>query len=116
MNTAHGTPQVTDEQIIVIIHLVLQVYCSPSLKEQIHNLVMPLLARNMERTVSILCAHGGVCAYMCVVVVCDVCCMCVCDVCVHAGVWLCVHMDLCALVPVHSEWWIQVYKYTYVYQ
>ena len=54
-----------DEQITVI-HLVLQVYCSPSLKEYLHNPVMSLLARNMERTVSILRAHGGVC-------MCDVC-------------------------------------------
>ena len=116
MNTAHGTLQVTDEQIIVIIHLLLQIYCSPSLKEHLHNPVMPLLARNIERTVSILCAHGGVCARVGVWWLCVMCCMCVCDVCVHAGVWLCVHMDLCALVPVHSEWWIQVYKYTYMYQ
>ena len=62
MNTAHGTLQVTDEQIITIFHLVLQVYCSPSLKEHLHNSVMPLPARSIERTVSILCAHGGVCA------------------------------------------------------
>ena len=83
MNTAHGTLQVTDEQIIVIIHLALKIYCSPSLKEHLHNLVMPLLARHMERTASILRAHGvGVC--VCGVV----CCMCM-------GVWLCVHMHLC---------------------
>ena len=61
MNTAHGTLQVTDEQTITIFHLVLQVYCSPSLKEYLHNPVMPVLARNIERTASILCAYGGVC-------------------------------------------------------
>ena len=64
MNTAHGTPQVTDEQTITIFHLVLQVYCSPSLKEHLHNPVMPLMARNIQRKESILCAHGDVC--MCV--------------------------------------------------
>ena len=84
MNTAHGTLQVTDEQIIItIFHLGLQVYCSPSLKEHLHNSVMPLMTGNIERTVFILCAHGGVC--VCVVVVCDVCvhvCVCVCGGCV----------------------------------
>ena len=50
-----------DEQIIAIFHLGLQVYCSPSPKEHLHNPVMPLLARNIERRGSILCAHGGVC-------------------------------------------------------
>ena len=65
MNTAHGTPQVTDEEIIKIFHLVLQVYCSLSLKEYLHNPVMPLLARKKKRRASILCAHGGVCEYMC---------------------------------------------------
>ena len=78
MNTAHGTPQVTDEQIIVIIHLVLQVYCSPSLKEQVHNPVMPLLTRNIERTVSILRAHGvGVCVCVVLCVACAWVCGCV---------------------------------------
>ena len=56
-----------DEQIIVI-HLVLHVYCSPSLKEHLHNLVMPLLTRHIERAVSILRTHGGVCVCMCVCV------------------------------------------------
>ena len=64
MNAAHGTPQVADEQIITIFHLALQVYCSPSLKEYLHNPVMPLLACNIERKESILCAHGGVCGHM----------------------------------------------------
>ena len=90
MNTAHDTPQVTDEQLIVIIYLVLQVYCSPSLKEQVHNHVMPLLARNIERTVSILCAHGGVCVHVCMCVCVRV--MCVAYVCVNVcgGCVLCV--------------------------
>ena len=80
MNTACGTLQVTDEQIKVIFHLVLQIYCSPSLKEQVHNPVMPLLARKEERTVSILCACSGVCA-----------CVCVCDGCI------CIYMHVCVL-------------------
>ena len=63
MNTAHGTLQVTDEQIITIFHLGLQVYCSPSLKEYLHSPVMPLLARKIERRASILRAHGGVCVW-----------------------------------------------------
>ena len=62
VNPAHGTSLVTDEQIITIFHLVLQVYCSPSLKEHLHNPVMPLLARTIQRKESILRAHGGVCA------------------------------------------------------
>ena len=62
-----GTTQVTDEQIITIFHLVLQVYCSPSLKELLHNPVMTLLACKKERTGSILHAHGVVCACVCVV-------------------------------------------------
>ena len=65
MNNAHGTTQVTDEQIITIFHLALQVYCSPSLKEHLHNPVMTLLACNIERTVSILCAHGVMCGVVC---------------------------------------------------
>ena len=79
MNTAHGTLQVTDEQIIVIIHLALKIYCSPSLKEHLHNLVMPLLACTKERKESILNAHGGVCARVGV--------WWLCVVCVH--VWVC---------------------------
>ena len=65
MNTAHGTLQVTDEQITIIFHLALQVYCSPSLKEYLRNPVMPLLACNIERRESILRAHGGVWTYGC---------------------------------------------------
>ena len=80
MNTAHGTPQVTDEQIIVVIHLALQVYCSPSLKEQVHNPVMPLLARNKERKETILRAHGGVCACVGVWWLCVMCVACGCVV------------------------------------
>ena len=79
MNTAHGTPQVTDEEIIIIFHLVLQVYCSPSLKEHLHNPVMTLLACTIERKEPILCAHGDVC--MCVL--------------------LCAHMH-CAIISVSS--------------
>ena len=63
--------EVTDEQIITIFYLVLQVHCSPSLKEYLHNPVMPHLARSIERKESILCAHGGVCACVGVVVVCE---------------------------------------------
>ena len=88
--------EVTDEQIITIFHLVLQVHCSPSLKEQVHNPVMPLLARTRERKESILCSYGGVCAYTCVMFVCEctfmfVCCMWVCG-CVYMriSVYICV--------------------------
>ena len=63
----------SDAEQITIFHLVLQVYCSPSLKEHLHNPVMPLLTRHIERAVSILCAHGSVCG-ACVL---HVCCMCV---------------------------------------
>ena len=85
----HGTPQVTVEQIITIIHLGLQVYCSPSLKEHLHNPVMSLLTRSMQRKESILHAHGGVCALHVCVVVCDVCCMWVCG-CVVVCICICV--------------------------
>ena len=85
----HGTPQVTDEQIIVILHLVLQVYCSPSLKEQIHNPVMPLLARNKERKETILRAHGGMCA-----------CVCVCGGCV---MWVCCCVYICICVIISAS-------------
>ena len=66
MNTAHGTLQVTYEEIIVISHLVLQVYRSPSLKQHLHNPVMSLLACTKERKESILYAYGGVCMCVCV--------------------------------------------------
>ena len=87
-----------DEQIITISHLVLQVYCSPSLKEYLYNPVMTLLARNMERRGSILCAHGGVCACVCVwwLYVHTHTCLCVAcawvcgDVCMHISVCICV--------------------------
>ena len=86
MNTAQGTLQVTDEQII---HLGLQVYCSPGLKEYLHSPVMSLLARTIERTVSILCAHGSVDIWVCVVyvwwcvvVVFEYMCVCLCVACV----------------------------------
>ena len=89
-----GTTQVRDEQITTIFHLVLQVYCSPSLKEHLHNTVMTLLACDIERKESILHAHGGgvggggggggVCVCVCVYV-----CVCVC-------VCLCVCVVLCA--------------------
>ena len=58
------TLQLTEEHNF---HLPLQVYCSPSLKELLHNPVMTLLACNKERTGSILHAHGVVCACVCVV-------------------------------------------------
>ena len=59
----------TDEQIITISHLVLQVYCSPSLKKQVHNPIMPLMARNKERKETIL--RAVVCVWWCgCVVVC----------------------------------------------
>ena len=85
MNTAHGTLQVTDEQIKVIFHLVLQIYCSSSLKEQVHNPVMPLLACIRERKESILHAHGGVCMHVCVWWLCVMCVACVCVMCVACG-------------------------------
>ena len=87
MNTAHGTLQVTDEQI-TILHLALQVYCSPSLKEYLHSPVMPLLARTIQRKEPILCTHSGVCTWC----VCGICvCVCVCVVvCVHVCVCVCV--------------------------
>ena len=52
-----------------IFHLALQVYGSPSLEEYLHNPVMSLLARNIERRDFILHAHGRVCGHMGVVVV-----------------------------------------------
>ena len=51
-----------DKQIITVFHLILQVYCSPCLKEYLHNPVMSILTCNVERRGSILHAHGGVCA------------------------------------------------------
>ena len=87
MNNAHGTTQVTDEQIITILYLVLQVNCSPSLKEYLHNPVMTHLACNIQRTVSILCAHGVVCACVCVVL------------CVWMYMHICVlHVHVCVVV------------------
>ena len=66
-----------------IFHLILQVYRSPSLKEHLHSPVMSLLACNMKRTVSILHAHGRVCA-------------CVCDV--YVNIHGCVVVCTCELV------------------
>ena len=111
MNTAHGTLQVTDEQIITIFHLVLQVYCSPSLKEQVHNPVMPLLACIRERKESILHAHGGVCArvgvwWLCVVCVCGGCVWCVCT-CVCGCVYISVIISASAFRMVDTN--LQVY-------
>ena len=60
-HTAHCTTQMTEKQIITLFHLVLQVYCSSSLKEDLHNPVMTVPACSMQRTVSILCAHVCVC-------------------------------------------------------
>ena len=68
-----------------IFHLILQVYCSLSMKEHLHNPVMTLLACNIKRTVSILHAHGSVFG-----------CVCVCDVCVN--VHGCEVVYTCALV------------------
>ena len=51
------TLQLTEEHNF---HLVLQVYCSSSLKELLHNPVMTLLARIKQRKESILHAHGSV--------------------------------------------------------
>ena len=69
-----------DEQIIF--HLVLQVYCSPSLKEHLHNPVMSLMARTIQRKESILCAHGGVCSVgVCAVAVCEYMHVCLCVAC-----------------------------------
>ena len=67
--------------------LLLQVYCSPSLKEHLHNPVMTVLACDIERKESILHAHSVVCACVCGVV-------CINHICVlHVhGVWLCVHV------------------------
>ena len=102
MNNAHGTTQVTDEQIITIFHLVLQVYCSPSLKEHLHSPVMTLLACNMERTGSILRAHGVVCGCVCNVVSINVnaylcvACACVCG-CVYMCISVCIHLCQCLL-------------------
>ena len=71
MNSLQATTQVTDEQIIIF-HLVLQVYCSPSLKEHLHNPVMTVLACNIQRKESILCAQCCVCVhkYTCIFVCC----------------------------------------------
>ena len=82
------TLQLTEERNF---HLPLQVYCSPSLKELLHNTVMTLLACNMERTGSILHQHGVVCACVCGVV------------CVNVHAYLCVKcvcmvVCTCALV------------------
>ena len=92
VNTVHGLSQVTDEQIITIFHLVLQVHCSPSLKEHLHNPVMTFHACSIERTDSILCAHGGVCGVVCVNVHAYLCVA-------WAGVW-CVYM--CISVCIHA--------------
>ena len=67
-----------DEQIIIIFHLGLQVYCSPSLKEYLHNPVMPLLAHSKERRASILRAHMVVCVVVVCAYICMFVCMCVC--------------------------------------
>ena len=93
-----------NEQIIAIFHLVLQVYCSPSLKEHLHNPVMPFLARSKERRASILHAHGGGCA-------------CVFGGCVWIYVWLCVHAHQCVhLCQCHqnSGYNLQVYVHVSV--
>ena len=58
------TLQLTEEHNF---YLPLQVYCSPTLKELLHNTVMTVLACNKERTDSILRAHGVMCACVCVV-------------------------------------------------
>ena len=57
------TLQLTEEHDF---YLGLQVYCSLCLKEHLHNLVMTVLACNIERTGSILRAHGVMCACVCV--------------------------------------------------
>ena len=102
MNTAHGTPQVTDEQIKTILHLVLQVYCSLSLKENLHNPVMPVLARNKERKESILHAHGSVCACVCVW-------LCVMWMCgwVHIYVDVCIITSAFRMADTHLQAYIQ---------
>ena len=46
-------------------NLGLQVNCSLSLKEFLHNPVMTVLARTIQRKESVLCGYGGV--YVCVV-------------------------------------------------
>ena len=76
-------------------YLVLQVYCSPSLKELLHNPVMTVLACNIERKEAIL--HGHSC--VCVVVVCDVCCTWKCG-CVYIYIMeqSMVHMVVCVHV------------------
>ena len=105
-------------------NLALQVYCSPSLKELLHNSVMPLLARNKERKEPKLHVHG-MWWCVCVVVVCDVCCIWNVVVCTYTlwnNQWYtwwcvcmcgCVHIHLCGLVLVHSERWIQIHKCMY---
>ena len=97
MNIVHGTTQVTDEQIITILHLVLQVNCSPSLKEYLHSPVMTHLACNIQRTVSILCAHGVVCACVCVVL-CAWMYMYICVLYVHVCVVVCTCALVCAFM------------------
>ena len=52
-------------------NLGLQVYCSLSLKEFLHNPVMTVLACNIERTGSILREHGIMCVCVCVCVTCS---------------------------------------------
>ena len=78
-----------------IFHLVLQVYCSPSLKEHLHNPFTSLLACIIERRASILRAHG-VCVHVCVWWLCVNVCMYVCEL--HVGVCLCVHTHLCKCI------------------
>ena len=87
-------------------NLVLQVYCSLSLKEHLHNPVMTLLARN-NRGKNPSCVDMVVCMYVCGVV-CECTCLCIACECVR---YICV----CISIPVHSEWWIQIYK-VYMYQ
>ena len=104
--TEHGTTQVTENQRIIFYHA-LQVYCSPSLKEHLCNPVMALLACTVERTGSILRAHGGVCGVVCVNIHARLCVTCAwCMV-------VCTCALVCAIVSAPSEWWIQVYKCMY---
>ena len=95
MHMAHHKWQMT------IFHLILQIYCSLCLKEHLHDPFMSVLACNIERTVSVLRAHGVMC-------VCGVVCinvhtyLCVACACVCGCMYMCI--SVCAFMCVSAFW------------
>ena len=92
MNNVHGTTQLSDRS--TIFHLVLQVYCSPSLKEHLHNSVMIVLACNIQRKESILCAHIVLCVCVCINIHAYLLHEWVCG-CVYTCISVCIHVCKC---------------------